>query len=1020
MAKVYPYISTSADLLKSTVRLNQLFPLLKQQGAVSAAIVNTTLYGVLPFWEACKQAGIHGVIGFSSFIDFEAQHLPVTFYAKTQQGYENLLKISSALGTRDRKSIPQAWLKAYAEGLYCLVPNKAVWTAEGREDAFAFLKSVFGDLVLGAVERPGGVKTGHEELFIERCEHTGMPIMAIHEVRYLKKEDAFALEVASAISQGVKLGDPEWQTPPHTDAYVPEPGEFEDWFQDQPQWIGQTEQVLASCHVTIQVDQKLLPIFPLPEGVDHGRYLRERCEQGLKERVPEAGQAYMERLGYELGVIDEMGYNDYFLIVSDFMAFARSRDILTGPGRGSSASSLVAYVLRITDVDPLHHGLLFERFLNPERITLPDIDIDFADHRRHEVVEYVAQKYGQDYTAQIITFGTLSAKAVARDTARVFGFEKEELDAISKLIPGRLGIQLKQAFHEEPRFKEWVMASDIRKKWLKTATQLEGLPRHASTHAAGVILSPVPLVRHVPIETGSEGVYLTQWPMKELEAIGLLKMDFLGLRNLTILDKIRFLVKKDTGHQIDYRALPLDDQATYELLAKGETLGVFQLESEGMRKALRQIKPTMFGDIVAVNALYRPGPMEFIPLYARRKHGQERVDYSHPDLEPILKETYGVIVYQEQIMQIASKMAGFSLGAADLLRRAVSKKERHILDQERKHFVDGARTKGYGETSAQAVYDLIVRFADYGFAKSHAVAYSMISYQLAFMKANYPVHFYAALLASHSGNNDKTNQFFQELKDRGIRILPPSIQSEVGAYSVESGNLRIGLYAVKGVPGSTVRAITEARKDGEFTSIYDIAARISAIHFSRKTIEPLIKAGALDAFGKDRGVLLSSLDGAVKHAELVRPNEEPGLFDDSGFSFLKPKYAEASPIPEELKLDYEKESLGFYVSTHPVEREKKIRGNAFADLKDIRSMRHQQQVKVLGMVEEIKRIRTKKGDAMAFLTLQDDSAACSLTLFPKEYAAFSSLLEEHRILEVEGTVENRQGKIAIQVKDMKK
>ncbi len=1013
---VYPHISTSADLLKSTVRLDELFPFLKSQGTSSAAIVNTKLYGVLPFWEACNQAGIHAVLGFSTFIEYEEQSYPVVLYARTNTGYGNLLKISSALATRDRSQIPEQWLKAYKEGLVCVIPNSLDWTLSDRSEVFNYIVNIFGDHCYGSVQRPGGNPAENESIFLEACNRISLPILASQEVKYLKKEGAFAYEVASAIGQGMKLSDEQRLRPEHTDAYAPTAAEMKNWFSDHLEWLETAERMLSACKVSIQTNRQLLPVFPLDTSVDKREYIKSLCTEGLKMRLGDVSisSPYLERLDYELGVIGSMGYIDYFLIVSDFMKFARNQGIMTGPGRGSSASSLVAYSLHITDVDPLEHGLLFERFLNPERVTLPDIDIDFADHRRHEVVEYVANKYGNASTAQIITFGTLSAKAVARDTARVFGFESEDLEAISKLIPSRPGTTLRSALKENAALNEWIIDREERKTWFKTAIQLEGLPRHASTHAAGVILSPSSLVDYVPIEKGSEGIYLTQWPMGDLEAIGLLKMDFLGLRNLTILEQIRKLLLKGTGKSIDYRKLALDDDKTFAILAAGDTSGVFQLESDGMRNALRQIKPTAFGDIVAVNALFRPGPMEFIPLYAKRKHKQEAVNYVHPILEPILSETHGVIVYQEQIMQIAARMAGFSLGEADILRRAVSKKKREILDQERVHFVQGAQKKGFAEKDATEVYDLIVRFADYGFPKSHAVAYSMISYQLAYMKANHPVYFYAAMLGNSSGNADKTKQLLQEIKEKNIPLLPPSIQKSFSSFSVEEGKVRIGLNNVKGVPGTVIKAIISSRNNhGAFTSLFNISERISAIHFTRKAFEPLIKAGALDDFELDRATLLASLDSAVKHAELVKPDEEPGLFDEMGASFMKPKYTTASPIPENLKLDLEMEVLGFYLSTHPIEREKKQRQKAFDELKSLKLKRDKERVHVLGMIEEIKRIRTKKGDAMAFVTLQDDTGPASVTLFPEEYAKYNAVLKEQAVIEVQGTIENRMNRTSI-------
>ncbi|MGB6778100.1 MAG: DNA polymerase III subunit alpha [Planococcus citreus] len=1010
---VYPHIVTAADPLQSTIRLEELFTVLAEQGADAAALVNSKLYGVLPFWDACKKAGVHGVLGLSVPVDFDGTALPVVLYAQNNTGYQMLLKLTSALSTRDVEAIPQKWLAAYQEGLVCVIPDNAAWVLTDRSEALGMLSGLFGERLLASIERPGGTVQETEEAFIDFCSTFNLKFMASHECRYVKQEDAFAYEVARSIGGGFKLSDPERPKPEHSAAFVPTQAQLSEWFSDHPEWLEQSRALLMNCRVTIPLNRQLLPKYPVKEGSDKNELIRTLCLKGLEERVGKLAQSYSDRLDYELGIISAMGYIDYFLIVSDFMAYARNRGILTGPGRGSSAGSLVAFALRITDVDPLAHGLLFERFLNPERVTLPDIDIDFADHRRHEVVEYVAKKYGALQTAQIITFGTLSTKAVARDTARVFGFEAEELDKISKLIPSRPGITLREALRESKALEDWIIGNETRERWFKTALKLEGLPRNSSIHAAGVILSPGPLVDYVPIEKGNDDIFITQWPMQELEAIGLLKMDFLGLRNLTILENMAHMLKHDRHVTIDYRSLKLDDKETYRLLAKGDTAGIFQLESPGMRRALMLIKPSAFGDIVAVNALYRPGPMEFIPLYARRKHGEEAVSYIHPVLEPILSETYGVIVYQEQIMKIAAEMAGFSLGEADLLRRAVSKKNRQILDEEREHFVGGATAKGYTAKEAGDVYDLIVRFADYGFPKSHAVAYSMISYQLAYMKAHYPVQFYAALLSNSQGNNEKTAQFMREMKERGIQLAAPCIAKSRYGFSSEEQQVRTGLSAVKGVPGTAVKAILAARKDGAFQSLFNIAERISAVHFTRKAFEPLIKAGALDVLGKDRAVLLASLDSAIKHAELVKPTEDPGLFDDMGSSFMKPKYTKAEPMPDGLKLDFEKEALGFYLSTHPVEREKEQRNKAYTALNDLPKKKDRERVEVLGLVEDVRRIRTKKGDAMAFVTLQDETGVASVTLFPKEYAQYNEMLDKDALLEIQGTAETRQGKTTI-------
>lgn len=1020
MATVYPQIVTSADLLKSLIRLEELIPFLLKQQAKSAAIVNSKLYGVLPFWQQLKKAKIHPVIGLTVKVNFtDNDDLPVILYAESDEGYRNLMKISSAISVGNRDQLPLKWLKGYSQGLLMLIPaTEDEWQVEASEAAIAIGHSIFtSDRLYIGISRPIGELSTREAWIVGQSEKLGIKITAMHRAHYMSESDAFALTAATAIRTGKTLADIGPANFDNGLSFMPSKEEWNEWFSDRTEWLANAEAMLQRCTASPVDDQRHMPKFPLAPDQSAADELQKLCLQGLSERLPHAGKNYVERLTYELGIISNMGYADYFLIVSDFMKFSRRNKILTGPGRGSSASSLVAFTLYITDVDPLKYNLLFERFLNPERITMPDIDIDFADDRRHEVIQYVARKYGQQHTAQIITFGTLSAKAAARDAGRIFGFESKDLELISKMIPNKLNITLKTAFEESDALKKWVNEEEMRKKWFSTALSLEGLPRHASTHAAGVVLSPKPLVEVVPIEAGSEGLYLTQWPMQEVEAAGLLKMDFLGLRNLTILEEIREMIVNESNRWIDFESIPLDDMKTFELLQKGDTSGVFQLESEGMRNTLRQIRPTRFEDIVAINALFRPGPMDFIPVYAKRKHGEETVAYAHPDLKPILEETYGVIVYQEQIMQIASRMAGFSMGEADLLRRAVSKKKREILDQERAHFVTNSMNKGYSQQTAEEVYDLIVRFADYGFPKSHAAAYSLISYYMAFLKANFPAYFYAALLSNAIGNPEKLAKLLMEVKEKRIKVLRPSILKSDLRFTVENGAVRFGLSAIKGVSNQFYRKLLGVRKPkNQWKDLFELAVDLSAEHFTRKSLEPLIKAGALDDFHDNRGTLLASLDAAIMHAELVRPNDSPDLFSGSDFSFGKPKYTETESIPHLSKLQFEREVLGFYFSDHPAVFIKRKLGEGVVNLSDVESNRNGDMITVAGLLTEIKRIRTKKGDSMAFATLQDESGILSCTFFPKEFASMNAHLKEWKTIGMSGVVEWRNGKPQLIVK----
>lgn len=1014
----YPQIRTSADFLKSTIRINELIPFLQNQKAKSCAIVNTKLYGVLPFYYQLKKASIHPVIGLSVQVQFaENVILPLILYAQTNEGYKNLLKITSSISIRPDELLPLKWLAGYSKGCIAIIPSiekNGIWTKESNLQCVMQLKKIFASRIFIAISRNGGEVSLYEQLAINLSNHFHIPIMAINESYYLHKEDQFAYEVARCIDLSIKLNEFD-NLGKMKNYHVPTKEEWYEWFVDKQEWLHNTEAVMKQCQVELIYEEHYMPKYPLPNGMSAKEVLRNVALKGLKERLqteaPE--EVYIKRLQYELDVIISMGYEDYFLIVSEIIKFAKERGILTGPGRGSSASSLVAYSLYITEVDPIKFGLLFERFLNPERITLPDIDMDFVDTRRNEIVEYVAKKFGQKNVAKIITYGTLSAKAAARDVARIFNFESETLAMISKLIPRDFSLQ--EAYERIEPFRNWVEQEEIRKKWFLTALKLEGLPRNTSIHAAGVVISPISLVEVIPIEKGHDDIFLTQWPMEEVEQVGLLKMDFLSIRNLTTIEQILKSIRITHKMEIDLYKIPLNDPKTFELLQKGDTNGIFQLETEGMKSALLEISPTNFYDIVAVNALNRPGPKEFIPTYARRKKGLEKVIISHPYLEPILKETYGIIVYQEQIMQIANRIANFSLGEADILRRAVSKKKREVLEENRSLFVNRAIQNGITPKIANDIYELIVRFADYGFAKSHAVAYSLLAYQMAFLKANFPVNFYASLMTNSIGNPEKLFQFILEAKSKGIEILPPSIHKSKQIFTIENGKIRYSLSAIKGMSQNFLRKLFAVREEKQrFENIYDLAESLSAVHFNRKNIEPLIKAGALDDFGKDRATLLATIDAAENHAKIVSPNEDVNLFSGLSLSNKTMKYIETEEnMPAKIKLQFEKEVLGFYLSEHPVSMERKKCKKPILTINTLKNTKPNTFVKVLGLVENIRQIRTRNGELMAFVKLQDEFGSISVTLFPKQYNLVMGWLKEEQIVLVEGIFEIRNGKPSI-------
>ncbi|MBV7506088.1 DNA polymerase III subunit alpha [Bacillus sp. sid0103] len=1023
MSFIHLHVYSAYSLLTSTASVPDLIKNAQEKGFSAIALTDrNVMYGTVEFYKLCKQNNLKPIIGLT--VDVESEYTanesyPLVLLAENDSGYKNLLKISSTVQTKTDNGIPLKWLKHYAEGLIAITPGldgeieQSIINDNEKmaRDIIKKLDTIFGrdNFFLAIQNHQLEQETIISNKFSMISKEMNVPLVATNQVFYLEKEDMFAHECLLAIKNGDKLQDEQREKLETDQFYLKTAAEMVERFSNELDALENTIRIANRCQFNMELNRTYLPAFPTENGIPAEEYLDVLCKQGLSERFPAPSKEYFERLSYELAVIKRMKFSNYFLIVWDFMKYAREHGILTGPGRGSAAGSLVAYVLYITDVDPLKHNLLFERFLNPERISMPDIDIDFPDHRRDEVINYVAAKYGELHVAQIVTFGTLAAKAVLRDIGKVFGLNSKELEQLSRMIPSRLGIDLKGAYKESEALRRFIKESPVNLRLFETALKLEGLPRHTSTHAAGVVISEKQLIDLIPIQRGSNHVFLTQLSMEHLEEIGLLKMDFLGLRNLTLIDSILSSITRKTGKKLNISSIPLDDSLTFNLLAKGETTGVFQLESEGMRKVLTRLKPSRFEDIVAVNALYRPGPMENIPLFIDRKHGVQAVEYPHPDLRPILENTYGVIVYQEQIIQIASKMAGFTLGEADLLRRAVGKKKKDILDQERSHFVQGALKKGYEQTLANEIYDLIVRFANYGFNRSHAVAYSMIAYQLAFLKANYPVYFMAGLLTSAIGNDTKIAQYILETKQKDITVLPPSINHSGYSFQVEQEGIRYSLAAIKSVGAAALKEIFQARKKKRFVDLFDFCIRVSSKAINRKTLEFLAHSGSFDEFGEDRAVLLASLDVAMEHAQIFKPtdNNQFDLFDEEFMP--KPKYMLVDPISQENKLTFEKEALGFYLSDHPISiYEGQLKQAGAQNLFDMKP--NNQRVSSGVYITSMKSIRTKKGDSMAFLMVSDSSGEMEAVAFPNVYKKYSHLLGHGKFTLLEGKVEERDGK----------
>ena len=810
---IHLHVYSAFSLLTSTASVEQLVMDAKAKGYKTLALTDrNVMYGAVSFYKECLKQSIKPIMGLTVDVISEEQKdeaYPLVLLAKNQTGFHHLLKITSSVQTKSLKGIPIKWLKHYSDGLFALTPGtegeieSALQDGENEKAArvLNLYQQLFGNdsFYISLQNHQIPIEQSLNQKLIDFANNHQVKLVATNQVFYLQKEDSFAHECLLSIKNGDKLQDQERQRLDSDQYYLKTPNEMTELFADLPNLLENTLKIAEECNVMIELHKSKLPKFPTEMDQTPENLLEELCWKGFNERIRKPDEEAKKRLKYELSIIHKMKFSDYFLIVWDFMKFAREAGILTGPGRGSAAGSLVAYTLYITDVDPIEHQLLFERFLNPERISMPDIDIDFPDHRRDEVIQYVVKKYGQLHVAQIMTFGTLAAKASLRDVGRVFGLNTKELDQLSRMIPSKLGITLHEALKESASLKNFVNESSQHRHLFETAMKLEGLPRHISTHAAGVVISEQPLVEVIPIQNGHDQIYLTQYSMEYLEELGLLKIDFLGLRNLSLIESILKSIFRKTGKKLDIKTIPMDDPSTYQLISSGQTTGVFQLESEGMRNVLKRLQPNRFEDIVAVNALYRPGPMENIPHFIDRKHGREKVIYPHPNLKPILENTYGVIVYQEQIMQIAATMAGFTLGEADLLRRAVSKKQKEVLDRERAHFISGAEQKGYERGTANQIYDLIVRFANYGFNRSHAVAYSFIAYQLAYLKAHYPVHFMASILTSASGNEGKVAQYIRELNLMNVAFLPPSINRSGYTFLAEEDAIRFSLSAIKGV-----------------------------------------------------------------------------------------------------------------------------------------------------------------------------------------------------------------------------
>lgn len=1021
-------VKSSYSLLKSPTRISDLVTTAKERGYKALALTDeNVLYGAVEFYNAAKKAGIKPIFGLRLVValnETDGTKLDLVFLAKNQRGYQHLMDLSTLQQTRKDKKAPLtvAQISPLLNELFIIIPPQStVFSVLAQPTSILTELANLGDddsVLLGVNSRLDDVQI---DTLQQLSKQLSLPLVGTSPVDYLNANDLFASRVLQAIDAGVELKDPTIEAERRGQHYLHSKEQvIQDYKAKGLSAAAQkTVEVATLCNVELQFRAPVLPHFKNQAGISSQQYLRSLCIQGLKKRRVAPGktiQQYQERLAMELKIIHEMGFDDYFLIVWDVINFAHQQKITTDPGRGSAAGSLVAYALAITEVDPLQYDLLFERFLNPERAQMPDIDLDIPDNRRDEVLQYVHQKYGHQRVAQIITFGTLAAKQVVRDVSRVFNLPRYDMQRLIDALPHGLHVTLKDALNESQQLKNLLDDNPKFRLLIQVAQQLEGLPRHYSIHAAGIVLSEQPLHEVVPLQDGSDGLLMTQFAKDTVEALGLLKMDFLGLKNLSIMDNTLQMIRQEDP-AFDLQKINFNDPLTLQLFQRGKTEGIFQFESSGIRNVLVNLHPTNFEDIVAVNALYRPGPMENIPHFTARKAGKEKIAYPAPSLEKILGPTYGILVYQEQVMQLASVMAGFTLGEADLLRRAMSKKKKATMEDMRTKFIAGATEHGYSAQVAHQVFEYIDRFANYGFNHSHAVAYSMMAFEMAYLKVHYPAAFFTALMNAET-NIEKLKRHVGDAKQFGVKISGPRINISESSFLLHDGTVYFGFSAIKGVRRDFVAAILEERQEnGKFTDLRNFITRIPERWQKQELIEPLIYSGAFDNMGYNRAEMIDALPKLISGIELFAGFAN---FDDPT---LQTAIDQRNEFPLLTRLTKENEYLGVYLSGHPVTQYYQLGQQLHAT--KIADLYPNSEATIIVLTNHVKTIYTKREHReMAFVNGTDETGAVDITVFPKQYQQFKEQLETNKILIVRGRVEYREGRglqlVANQLQDVKK
>lgn len=1024
------HLHTEYSLLDGSIKIDELVELACHYRMPAVAMTDHgNLFGAVEFYKKATKAGIKPVIGCEVYVApssrFEKKgegaqesSFHLILLAKDNAGYRNLVTLVSKAYTEGfyyRPRIDKDLLTQYSGGLIglsaCLKGEVPYYvsremTEKARQSALGY-KNILGPENFYFEIQDNGLEAQDKanRKLVELARELHIKTVATNDCHYLRKEDARAHDILLCIQTGKTVSDANRLRFESEEFYLKTEDEMKRAFSEHPEAVSATREIAERCNVEFNLGTSLLPTYRV-EGGTPETYLRKLAMDGLKEKFGEnSPEAYRNRLKTELDIINRMNYASYFLIVWDFIRYARKNGIPVGPGRGSAAGSLVAYCLGITEIDPIKYNLLFERFLNPERISMPDIDVDFCKDRRGEVITYVANQYGHDHVAQIITFGTMAAKAAIRDVGRSLDVPYAEVDRIAKLIPGTLNITIDEALKAEPQLKELYDSAPKVKEVLDIARRLEGLCRHASTHAAGVVVSPEPLTEYAPLyKNPTDGTITTQFDMGSVEAIGLLKFDFLGLKTLTVIEKTIGYIKTNGG-ALSLDDIPLDDAGTYRLLSSGQTTGVFQLESAGMRDILVRMQPNRFEDLIALVALYRPGPMAWIDDFIRAKKGEAKISYELPQLREILDETYGIILYQEQVMMIANKIANFSMGQADILRRAMGKKKAEEMEQQKEDFVRGAVSNGIPEKKARRLFEKMEPFAKYGFNKSHSAAYAFIAYQTAYLKAHYPVEFMAATLSADTDNTDKIVKSIAECRKMSIDILPPDINESEREFKVMGKAIRFGLEAVKGVGSAAIESILAVReKEGRFGSIEDFLLRMDGKKVNKKVLESLTKAGAFDSFGIHRAKALDLLSTAANGDLSVR-----GLFAQQDI-FGEGSVRETEEWDEMTLLRHEKEALGFYITGHPLSRFREaLLAMHIKGMSELEESGDKEEVRVAGVVSGIKKIVTKgKSETMAYLTLEDEEGSAEAIVFPDLYRSMADVLNKDRLVVIKGTIDRTE------------